>query len=189
MDMELEFLHKNFTEKNPKQLIEHIQRMASGEAPFFSATLGLVYDKLIERVLVQPIAADSGPGKPTNQSAVESTPTTKTLDPTGNICSPSMSNTPLPPSQQPPTPAPQPAPGLGSEPEQDPVPLGAVWLKCFQCSERARVKALFDGLRCPQCPSRGSKKGRPFMRCPACNLIRVVRKDFCDRTACRARFA
>ena len=47
--MEIEFLHQKFTEKDPKLLMDHIQRMASGEAPFFATTLGVVYDKLAEK--------------------------------------------------------------------------------------------------------------------------------------------
>jgi hypothetical protein len=174
MDAEVEFLHRNFTEKNPKLLIEHMQRMASGDAPFFSATLSLVYDKLIERVFAEVMPTGSGPGKST-----EAAPTTKTLNPTASVLSPSTTNSSLPPSQPPPTPAPEPK----SDPEQVPV-----WLRCFQCSEPMRVKDLFGGLRCPQCPSRGSGKGRPFMRCSSCNLIRVVNKETCDRKVCQARF-
>lgn len=49
-DMEIQFFHERFSEKDPKLLIDHIQRMASGEAPFFSATLSLVYQKLAEKV-------------------------------------------------------------------------------------------------------------------------------------------
>src|SRR5882757_5270960 len=45
--MEIEFLHKRFTEKDPQLLMDHIRRMGSGEAPFFPTTLSLVYDKLI----------------------------------------------------------------------------------------------------------------------------------------------
>ncbi|KAF9642810.1 hypothetical protein BDM02DRAFT_3273313 [Thelephora ganbajun] len=54
MDMEIQFFHENFTEKDPKLLMDHIQRMASGEAPFFSTTLSLVYGKLLEKAFTQP---------------------------------------------------------------------------------------------------------------------------------------
>ena len=63
MDMEMEFLHRNFTWKDPKPLMEHIQRMASRETPFFSKTLSLVYDKLIEYISTRPIISDPDLGK------------------------------------------------------------------------------------------------------------------------------
>ena len=63
MDMEIEFLRGNFTEKHPKLLMEHIQRMASGEAPFFSKTLSLVYDKLVEYTSTRPTITDPDLGK------------------------------------------------------------------------------------------------------------------------------
>ena len=49
MDMEIESLHKSFTEKDPELLMEHIQRMAYGETPLFATTLSFVYDKLVEK--------------------------------------------------------------------------------------------------------------------------------------------
>ena len=60
MTMEIEFLNSNLTEKNPKLLTEHIQRMTSGGAPFFPATLSLVYDKLVERAFPRTIVSGSG---------------------------------------------------------------------------------------------------------------------------------
>jgi DNA-directed RNA polymerase subunit RPC12/RpoP len=196
MDMEIEFLHRNFTEK--KVLMEHIQRMASGEAPFFSATLSLVYDKLVERASAQPIASGSGHGNPTevgNQNGAEQLARTS---PAPNITAvgvyspyPYTMNAPLAPSQQPPTPA------FESRPSFDPgfvyvpdsIPLGAVWLVCLQCNGFVRMRDLYEGVRCPHCPSRGTKKGRPFMRCPSCNLVRTTCSDTCVRFACQARFA
>ena len=187
MDMEIEFIHNNFTEKNPKLLMEHIWRMASGEALFFSTTLSLVYDGLLERVFTQ---SGSGSGKPTdiwNQSVPKATPTTQTSNPTLGFYPPFTFNLPSSPRRQPP------APVLEFEteyvPEPGPIPLGAVWLECFQCSQRARMRDLEDGLRCPRCPSRSAKKGRPFMQCPSCNQVRTMCRDNCTRLACQARFA
>ena len=54
MDIEIEFLHKNFTEKSPTLLIEYIKRMGSGEAQFFSRTLSLVYGGLVAKVFAPP---------------------------------------------------------------------------------------------------------------------------------------
>ena len=62
MDMEIQFLHEKFTEKDPRLLIGHIQRMASGEAPFFATTLGLVYEKLVEKAFSRPVPSGSGLG-------------------------------------------------------------------------------------------------------------------------------
>ena len=59
MDIEIEFLHKSFTEKDPKLLMEHIQRMAYGEAPFYSTTLSFVYNKLVEKRFPQFIPSGS----------------------------------------------------------------------------------------------------------------------------------
>jgi hypothetical protein len=49
LDMEIQFFHEMITEKDPKLLIDHIERMASGGTPFFPTTLSLVYDKLFEK--------------------------------------------------------------------------------------------------------------------------------------------
>ena len=177
MDLEIQFLLKHFTEKNPKLLMEHIQRMASGGTPFLPRTLSLVYDKLIEKVFVRSTATGAGPGKPVQtggQSTTEpeSAPSTQASNPTSGV-------------DQSPTPAPPPS---TQQAEPEPVPLGAVWLRCFKCHERARVQALYDGTRCPRCPSRSARKGRPFMQCPSCNYVRAVRWETCARNACQARF-
>ena len=182
MDMEIEFFYGNSADRNPKLLMDHIRRMASGEAPFFSTTLSLVYDKLVENSFGQPAAPDrcSAGSAGTGNQSIAGTSTIQTQDPPSSVNSPSSPNTHLPRgewvSQQAPS------------PEPEPIPLGAVWLRCFQCHERARLRDLYEGLRCPQCPSRSIKKGKPFMRCPACNMIRTVARDTCIRYACQARF-
>lgn len=175
MDLEVQFLLKHFTEKNPKLLVEHIQRMATGETPFLPTTLSLVYDKLIQKVFLRSIATGFGPGKPTEsggQSLTEPAPATQASNFTSNV-------------DPPPTPTPPPS---TQEPGPEPVPLGAVWLECFQCGERARLRDLSDGTRCPRCPSRGARKGRPFMQCSACNHVRAEHRETCVRNACQARF-
>ena len=60
MEMEIEFFRRNFPEQNPKLLTDHIQKMELGEAPFFPATLSLVYEKLLSKALPQPVASGSG---------------------------------------------------------------------------------------------------------------------------------
>ena len=63
METEIEFFHKNFTEKDLKLLMGHLQRMASGEEPYFPTTLSLVYDKRFRGTFAQPVAAGFGLGK------------------------------------------------------------------------------------------------------------------------------
>ena len=63
MDMEIQFLHKNLTEKDPKLLMDHIKKMASREAPFFATTLSLVFDKLVEKTSPRPVPTGFGFGK------------------------------------------------------------------------------------------------------------------------------
>ena len=69
MDMEIQFLHKNFTKKDPELLMGHIKKMASREAPFFATTLSLVFDKLVEKTSSRPVPTGSGFGKPTGTPA------------------------------------------------------------------------------------------------------------------------
>lgn len=57
--MVIKFFHKAFTRQNPKPLMDHMQRMASREAPFFLATLSLVISTLARKVIPQPITSDS----------------------------------------------------------------------------------------------------------------------------------
>ena len=171
MDLEIQFLLEHLTEKNPRLLMDQIQRMASGEAQYFSATLSLLYDGLVKRAFAQ--SSGGGFWRPTLVGA----PTIQVSGSTPSVDLPSTSGVPFHSLQEPP-PTPVPEPG----------PLGAVWLECFQCGEYAQVTDLYDGLRCPQCPSRSAKKGRPFMKCSSCKLIRAVRRNVCIRLACQARF-
>ena len=77
MEMQIEFFDKNFDERNPKLLMDHVPRMASIEAPFLPTTLSLVYGKLLRKAIPQPVASGSGAGKAPkseNQIAAELTP-------------------------------------------------------------------------------------------------------------------
>ena len=49
MDTEIDIFLENFTDEDPESLMDHIQRMSSGEAPFFPTTLSLLYGKLAEK--------------------------------------------------------------------------------------------------------------------------------------------
>jgi hypothetical protein len=169
MDPEIEFLYRNIA-KNQSRLMEHLQRMASGKAPFFSATLSLVYDKLIDMVFTEAVPTGFG-----FRESTEAAPAIRTLNPTASVYLPSTAGYAFPFSRQPPTP--------------DPIPLGAVWLQCFQCRDPARVRDLYDGLCCPQCPPRGPMGARPLMRCPACGVLRKIRNGICARRACKCLFA
>jgi len=62
LDMEIQFLHENFTEKDFRSLMDHIQSMASGEAPFFATTLSLVYGGLIRKAFSKHAPLGSGLG-------------------------------------------------------------------------------------------------------------------------------
>ena len=182
MDIEVQFLHENFTEKDPKLLMEHIQRMASGEAPFFATTLSLVYDKLVERAFARFIPSGSGLGKSTQAQSVAS-PCPPLQAPTSISGVPSTSTSEAP-SSVPQTPVP--APNPGPIPSSTPPPLA--WLRCNQCHVPARLEDLYHGMRCPECPERGGGKGRPFMECSLCRIVRATRRNHCVRNACQARF-
>ena len=189
MDMEIKFLHENFTEKDPKQLMDHIERMGSGKAPFFSKTLGLVYDKLIEKAFPKPpVPSGSGLGKsvevqvvadpappPKASTSISSVPPTPTQTGGTRPSSPVSSSSASSSSSTPPPASSSPLPGWAS-------------LVCNQCGETAMLEDLYDGLRCPECPSRGGKKGRPFMQCELCNVVRVTPRTSCIKNMCQARF-
>ena len=160
MDMEIRFLHENFTEKDPKLLMEHIQRMAAGKAPFFPTILRSVYRKLIEKSFGRPVPSGSGSGK---SAEVESA--------ADFYYSFHRSS---------PTPSASPTPTLG-----DAIPTELTWLQCNRCHGIARLAELFGGLRCPQCPT---KKGPPLMQCSVCRVLRIVRSDTCLAVTCGARF-
>ncbi|KAF9649997.1 hypothetical protein BDM02DRAFT_3268320 [Thelephora ganbajun] len=151
MDMEIQFFHENFTKKNPKLLMDHIRRMGSGQAPFFSATLGLVYDKLVEKKITQSIPSSSTPEKSTdNWSVTDPVPPLQVTSPTSSIdSSPTFGTTSLF-SPQAPAPILEPVPSSGTD--------RVAWLKCIQCGEFSRLQDLYDGLRCPLCPPRGTRK-------------------------------
>lgn len=181
MDIEIQFLHEAFPGKGPKLLVDHIRRMGSGEAPFFSKTLSLVYDKLVEKTVAPPVPSGSGLGKSIEiqETVVDNTPPQAS---TFTLPTSSSSGT-APSSSQPPIPIPAPA----SRPVSS-LDERSVWLVCYQCGEPASLEELYGGLRCPTCPSRGPKKGRPYMKCQLCDAGRPERRDRCMRKACQVKF-
>ena len=58
-DMEIQFLYKNLTEKDPKLRMDHTKKTASREAPFSATTLSLVFDKLVKKTSPRPVPAGS----------------------------------------------------------------------------------------------------------------------------------
>jgi len=178
MDMEIQFLHDNFTEKDSKLLMDHIQRMAFGEAPFFAATLSLVYDKLVEKAFTQPAPSGSGLRKSAKVESVADprSPLQPPVSVPGAPPTPTLSNVLSTPSSVPQTPAPGPVP-------RSTAPR-FTWLRCHRCLGAVGLRDLHDGLRCPRCPP-GDVVGAPLMQCTLCRIIRTERRDTC---ICGARF-
>jgi len=75
--MEIQFLHEEFTKKDPKLLIDHVQRMMSGEAPLFSTTLSLVYDRLLEQAFPEDIPFDPSLTTHTGDQNIRTSPPPK----------------------------------------------------------------------------------------------------------------
>lgn len=179
MDMEIGFFLKNFDEKNPRLLMEHIQRMASGEAQFLSETLGLVYDKFFENSLPF-VASSSGLGTPPatgGQGISGSTLIAQEPDTTTNQPSSSTSGTAFPHDPQ------IPSPTLGPS-----NTTRTAKLRCCRCGILLRLQDLYDGMHCPICPEKSAKKGRPWVNCELCGVSRSLSRVDCARKKCRARF-
>ena len=192
MDMEIQFLHETFTGKGPKLLMNHIRRMGTGEVPFFSTTLSLVFDRLVEKASARSVPSGSGSGKSTEiqDTAVH---TTLPQASTSAFQTPVVSTSAFPTfwasvsassSSRPPVPTPVPV--SRSVPSSNQPPLA--WLVCNKCGRRASSAGLYQGLRCPKCPSRSVKKGRPYMYCQLCGNVRAKARAKCTTKACRATF-
>ena len=183
MDMEIQFLHENFTEKNPMLLMRHIQRMASGKAPFFATTLGLVYEKLVEKAFARPVPSGSGLGKSAEVESVADpcSPLQPSISVSGAPSTSTFSNassvSPL--VLQTPSPRPEPVPPS--------IAPRFAWVQCHRCFLPARLGDLYDGLNCPRCPPR-DVRGSAFMQCSLCRTIRISRGDTCLKPKCGARF-
>ena len=182
--MEINFLYECFAKKDPKQLMDHIQRMVSGEAPLFAKTLGLVYDRLIEKTFTRPAPSGSGLGKSVEvQSVADPAPPPKAPSSISSVPpTPIGTSSTLLVSPQPPAPSPLPI-AVSTNPSSR-----LAWLVCKQCGESALLADLYEGLRCPQCPSRGGGKLRPRMRCQSCSTVRMGPRTNCVEDSCRARF-
>ena len=159
--------------------MDHIRRMGSREAPFFPETLGLVYRKLIEKTFTRPVPSGfvevqvvGDPAPPPKASAsISSVP--PALIRTGGT---------QPSSPLPPIPSPTP-PRVPSVP-----PPRLASLLCNQCGGCEKLTNLYDGTRCPRCPERVDGRGRPYMQCGLCSVVRVTPRATCVRQLCQANF-
>ena len=210
MEVEIEFFHENITNKDSKLLIDYLQSVGSGEIPFFSATLSLVYDGLFDKAFPKPSPFNPGPGQvPGGQGAITPTPT-QASNSTSNATSSSISNTT--PSVAPtvatssttstiagtsnlaitrpsatttvsPSVQGPPAPTRTTVPSS--TPINRRQLKCTRCNRYANMEQLQDGLHCPWCPATGRNglglKGRPYMRCYECNFLRTTNVGQCPK--------
>jgi len=194
--MEIRFLHETFTEKDPELLIDHIQRMVSGEAPFFPTTLSLVYDRLVEQTFPKHISPGPGLwGLTKGQNITTPTPVHTSAFAFG-ITSPSTPiTTPPPITTIHPLPARRasllvPPPILRpASPNPTIRPAG---LRCIRCHRVKSINNLYNNLHCPQCPANGrngkGEKGRPFMCCTKCGALRDKPTGACSKPKCRRQF-
>jgi len=171
--MEIQFICENFTEKDPKSLMDHIQSMASGEAPFFATTLSLVYYKLVQKIFSKRAPLGSGLG---GQTIATPTPSLQESTSTSSVILSSNWQAPAP----------------VTEPVTSDTVIKWVGLKCARCFNVASIHNLRDDLYCPQCPDTGrngrGEKGWPFMRCMGCNDLRELRIGGCVKAKCRGVF-
>ena len=175
MDVEIEFLHNNLTKENSKKLLmEHIERMASGEAPFFSTTLSLVYDTLVEESSPQTTTSGPHPGK---------SPGTGDQGVTDSTSHANQPSTSIPTVTSPPSPqTSSPTPGSPS------TAARLAWLQCTKCGGCWGLKSLYEGVYCPKCPEMSVQEGRPRMKCRSCNVTLETERADCINRKCRARF-
>ena len=182
MDLEIEYLNNNLTKENSKKLLmEHIERMASGEAPFFSTTLSLVYDTLVEESSPQTTASGSHPGKSPGTGDQGVTGSTDHATNPASHANPPSTSTPTvtsPPSPQ------TSSPTLGSPS----TAARLVWLECTKCGGYWGLKDLYEGVHCPRCPEMSVQEGRPRMKCRSCNVTLETERADCINRNCRARF-
>ena len=178
MDMEIEVLYQNFIKKDPKLLMDYIRNVASGEAVFFPTTLSLVYDRLIGRVF---------PKEPVSSPKVEKDP----WDSLGQDSWGQDYDTKNPFQASSPTSTA--APFFSWTPTVPPSTLtDQKMVKCVRCRKQARLEQLYEGLHCPWCSEDGRNgmgvKGRPYMTCSGCSLLRIMRIGTCQRGSCGATF-
>jgi len=182
LDMEIRTLYETFIEKDPKLLTDHVRRMASNEAPFFSTTLSLIYDGMVERAFQKWASSFDVSGTFESQSLPNPTPPQAPTPALSNISVPTPI---LPSSSTLRVPAPVFVPASSST-------STCALLRCIQCRRYVRLGDLYDGLRCPQCPATGrdgtGKRGRPLMLCGSCGQMRTTRVGNCPKGKCGKGF-
>ena len=178
--MEIQFIHAK--EMDHKLLIDHIQRMASGEAPFFPTTLSLVYDKLLEKAFTKHTPFGSGPGdctegkSPTHPIPPSQATTSSSSITSSFVIGPAASSSNLQPRSS----------------TRGPVPLITTaklgQLKCVRCGEVAPLRDLYGGLYCPRCQKSCRSVRRAFMQCRSCGIWRTMQRGDCCKGGCGRRF-
>jgi len=178
LDMEIQVFHEKVTEFDPKWLIDRIQRMASGEAPFFPTTLSCVYDELLEKAFAKCIPFGPGPGGcDEGESLIHPAPP-QASTPTSNIPPPPIASSS---NLQALAPTHLPVPSITNP--------NLTWLKCRQCDGASQLRDLRKGMYCPQCPAGTPKmKRKILMQCSSCNLLRGKSVSSCERRVCKKRF-
>ena len=194
MEMEIEALCQNFAKKDPKLLVGYVRSAASGEVPFFPVTLSLVYGKLAGTAFPKG-SSDSNPENPREGLTITTTPNpfqasgiaSVTALPTASDDSSSTAPTPAftrPTATIPVSPFNRGLTTLTS------TPTNQSSLMCVRCRGYPQLEQLYNRLHCPWCPKTGKNglgvRGRPFMACSECNLLRTARVDKCLR--CGATF-
>ena len=175
------------TERDPKLLMDDIGRTESGEAPFFSKTPGSAYDKLVEKAFTRPVPLGCDLGRSVGVQVVGDPAPLPKVSTSISSVSPTPTRTGgTPPSSPPPTIPPPIPPPTPTPVSLSPVPQRAS-LVCNQCGESAMLADLYDGTRCPECPPRGDGRGRPYMQCGLCNIVRVKPRITCVKTPRQAR--
>ena len=152
----------------------HIQKMASGDAPFLPTALSLVYDKLVENAFPKHASPSSGLSRPGGVQGV-------TIHPPPYPNTPIRASIPILSGLPPPT-------------SSTTITWNWARLKCTRCNRVASVYSLRDDLYCPRCheESRSGKgrpdEGRPLMRCTECDAIRHGSGKNCLHSTCGGIF-
>ena len=82
MQMEIDFLLENITEKSSELLTDYIKSVESGASPFFPTTLSLVYDGLVGKSFPNRYPLTSGPRTfPSGQGVTIPTPSNDQFGP------------------------------------------------------------------------------------------------------------
>ena len=82
MQMEIDFLLENITEKSSELLTDYIKSVESGASPFFPTTLSLVYDGLVGKSFPNRYPLTSGPRTlPSGQGVTTPTPSNDQFGP------------------------------------------------------------------------------------------------------------